>query len=237
MDSEVQASLHRRVWHVIPWVVNGTASEADQSMVHDHVRQCPDCREELAAQTRLRAAMVAEQPAMHDPGPALARLWDRIDQDEAEEPMGDLLEQLPEAEPTRRPASVAFRWTRWLAAAVVVQAVGLTVLIGMLWQQRPAPSYVTLSQAPANAAMPAIRLVPGPSLTVGELKTLLQANGLKVVETNADGGILGVALASGDEASSQAPAQLAGVLAKLRAHGGVLLAEPVGEAAAPVRAP
>jgi len=216
MDEEVQSAVHRQAWHVIPWVVNGTASEADQALVRDHAAHCEDCREELAAQRGMFKAMAqADGHPMHDAGPALARFWDRVDQD-------DLLSSLDEPVPLRgAPRAGSVRWTRILAAAVVVQAVGLTALSSMLWQQRAAPGYVTLSQPPQASEPPTIRLVPAPTLRLSELQALLKASGLRIVQSNEDGSILGVAL------SPQDTRVVADAVLRLKGHPGVLLAEPV----------
>jgi hypothetical protein len=219
MDEEVQSLVHRQAWHVIPWVVNGTASQADEALVHDHSVQCEDCRDELAAQRSLFKTMAdGDARPVHDAGPALAKMWHRIDHN-------DLRPELNE--PVPPPASSGMkhlRWTRFLAAAVVVQAVGLAALIGMVWQPRPAPEYVTLSQPPAQPEPATIRLVPAPTLRLSELQTLLKEAGLRIVQTNEDGSILGVVLVPQDTRV------VADALTRLKGHPGVLLAEPVAAA-------
>jgi hypothetical protein len=121
------------------------------------------------------------------------------------------------------PRAGSVRWTRILAAAVVVQAVGLTALSGMLWQQRAAtaPGYVTLSQPPPVSEPATIRLVPEPSLRLSELQALLKASGLRIVQSNEDGSILGVAPLPQDSPT------VADAVLRLKGHPGVLLAEPV----------
>jgi hypothetical protein len=211
MDEEDTRSLHRQAWHAIPWVVNGTASEADRAMVRSHLSTCPDCREELALQEAMHAAMKDDDgvPAQ-DPEPSLQRLWDRIDHEEALAGLADV------------PVVNGGRWTRWLVAAVVLQAVGLSALIGLQWQQRSAQPYVTLSQVPAQPAKATIRLVPDPAMRMDALRALLKGHGLRIVEVNGDGSILGLATVSTGDAPHAAE-----TLARLRADAGVLLAEPV----------
>lgn len=220
MDEDTE-SLHRRAWHAIPWVVNGTASREDRALVLEHAATCADCRDELALQRDVQAAMDDEDalpwqgpPHAHDPGPALDQLWARIDQEDAQ------------AQVQAVSASQSGRWARWLAAVVVVQAVGLTALIGLQWQQRSvAAPYLTLSQAPIRPGPATIRLVPSPEMRQATLQALLKAHGLRIVEVNEDGGIFG--LAGGELAVED-------TVARLRAEAGVLLAEPVGAAAPPL---
>ena len=49
---------HRRIWDAIPWVVNGTATEAAQREVEAHLGQCENCREEFDRQSRLHGAIL-----------------------------------------------------------------------------------------------------------------------------------------------------------------------------------
>lgn len=224
MMEEDTESLHRRAWHAIPWVVNGTASREDRALVLAHVATCTDCRDELAWQRDVQAAMdeAGAAPGQgpqhdHDPAPALKQLWARIDQEDAQAP--------PRAGAAWPPGG---RWTRWLAAAVVVQAVGLTALVGLQWQQRSG-SYETLSQAPARSSPATIRLVPSPQMRQGELQALLKAHGLRIVEVNEEGGIFGLAASSAGNAEA-----VDDTVAHLRAEAGVLLAEPIGAAPKPL---
>ena len=37
---------HRSAWEAIPWLVNGSAGDAQRRSVEAHVRDCDDCRAE-----------------------------------------------------------------------------------------------------------------------------------------------------------------------------------------------
>ena len=224
MNDERSSGLHRRAWDLIPWLVAGHASPAERHLVEQHASGCADCRDELAFHDSLQAGMRAAPAPTPDPEPALQRMWARI----------DAADGAAAGEPRSAPSEVGrppARWTRWLVAALVVQAIGLATLGGRLWERPAPPSYETLTgsaAAPVRAA-PSIRLVPAPALRLGELQALLAHAELRVVESSADAAILGVAARPGSAAT------LAETLLRLRADPGVLLAEPVLDTPAPRR--
>ncbi len=199
--------VHHELWALIPWVVNGTADVEQCRRFEQHAAGCADCREELAFQRLLQAGMRADERPPHAVEPALQRLLARIAQ----------------AEPLPVQASNDERWPgrRWLVAAVLVQAVGLTALGALQWQHSGPADYQTLSQAGAEASKARIRLVPAPEMRLAELQALLARSQLSIVETDGSASILGLAPAPG------ATLSLAQSLALLRAEPGVRLAEPV----------
>jgi len=204
---------HRQIWELIPWIVNGTAAPEERQQVERHLRDCADCRDEYALQMQLHAGMHAGAAAEHDAHPALRRLLTRIDTVE-----------LPHDEPLPRQETRG-RWVQWLAAAVVVQAIGLALLGGALLTRPgvPGADYRTLSSA-APPSTATIRLVPSPQLPLADLQRLLSEQQLRIVESSADGRILGVAARSGAD-------DVAARIAQLRLQPGVLLAEPAAGAA------
>lgn len=207
------SSSHSQIWELIPWVANGTASAAQCERVHEHLSHCADCRDEYAQQCRFLAGMQLDTTAAAPAQPALRRLMQRIDEAEGE--------SLPAAAPR------GLRAVPWLAAAVVVQALGLA-LLGYALVQRPAAApadYVTLSQAPAPApAAVAVRLVAAAEMDLASLRRMLGENGLHIVQSNADNSIFGLAPREGTTLS---PAAVDAAVARLRREPGVLLAEPV----------
>jgi len=207
---------HHRTWDLIPWVVNGRASAAERQVVAAHVAGCEDCRDELAFQHGLRDGM-ADAPPPPPVAPALRRFWAHVDAQGA--PDGAARGLHPHAF-DGVPLGPR-RWPRALAAVAVLQAVGLAVLAGVLWERPRAAPYETLSRnAPAVTAA-TLRVVPAPALPVGELRALLARSGVQLVETSADGGIFGAVV------HPQAGLSVDQALQRLRAEPGVLLAEPV----------
>ena len=194
-------------WEMMPWVLQGSATQEQGAWLESHLAQCESCRAEFAQQSRLRLALSlpADVPVNADVG--LGRLLARLDTADT-----------PELRPRSRPPS----WlSRALVAAVLVQALGIGVLGVKLWSMGGAnPAYRTLSQETLPAAPGAIRVVPDASMTLADWSALLHALRLQVVSGPNDVGAYTVA-----PVSSASTAQHA--LQQLRTTRGILLAEPV----------
>ncbi|HSX62364.1 MAG TPA: zf-HC2 domain-containing protein [Tahibacter sp.] len=222
-----EPNAHCRTWDLIPWVVNGTATPAQRERVEQHLRDCADCRHEFALQQQFQAGLRIDAGAVIDPQPGLQRLLARLDLEPAA--VADAFPAIEREFPARR-ASRGF--TPWLAAAVVVQAIGLSLLGGfVLGRPDAAPageSYRTLSSETARAGA-TIRLVVAPDTTLANLRRMLADAQLRIVESTADNAAFG--LAPKNAALSTNPDFVAGAIAQLRREPGVVLVEPVAGAA------
>lgn len=216
-DTPTNATMgaHRAAWDLIPWVVNGSASEDERRIVEAHRAVCADCQAEFEFQQQLAAGMAvpAAGDGRADVDGALQRFWARADaaDDEA---------AAAAPPPARRTGGAG--WQRMLIAAVVVQSIGLAAALGVMWERSRSADYQVLSTPEhPGAAAASIRLVPAPGLQMGELRALLARTDLQVVQTSADAGHLGLAPAPGARFDAQE------ALRRLRAEPGVLLAEPI----------
>ena len=181
-------------------------------MKHD----ADDGSTDLAWQRALRQAMAEPQPPLSDADAGLKRLMRRIDEAESE------AESAPAERRVRRRSGGPL--VQWLVAAVVVEAIGLSVLgAGLLWRDA-APAYQTLSAPAGEPASVALRIVPAPTLRADELQALLRGLELQIVSGPNAAGAYGLALQT-REASAQ---QVAAKVAALRAAPGMRLVEPVG---------
>jgi hypothetical protein len=211
----MQSLQHRQTWDLIPWLVNGTASPVERSLAEAHLAICTDCRDEYAFQARLGAGLAVDVVTDGPLQPALDQLLARIDVEEA---------NTVARPPLVRPQLV--RMTRILAAAVIVQAIGLAVLGSWaLERSRSADEapYRTLSTTAIDAPEATIRFVPSPELSVGQMQRLLADNGLRVANANEGGTIFALAPST----PAHPTASTGEVVARLRAAAGVLLAEPI----------
>lgn len=212
---------HRETWDLIPWIVNGTATAAQRDSVGQHLRECADCCDELAQQQLFHAGMQVPATGAYDPQLGLQRLLARIDAEPSVLDSGG-------SAPMR-----GGRWTRWLAAAVIVQAIGLALLAGMLLG-RPAPElaaqpaadadYRTLSSATVQRGA-TIRLTLSPDTSLAALRHMLSQARLRIVESSADNAAFGLAPAEGSLPATED--RTAQSVAWLRSQPGVLLAEPI----------
>ena len=233
----MQPIAHRQAWDLIPWLINDSIDAGKRRRVDEHLRDCADCRDEFAFQHRLRAGMAADADVAPAPQPALQRLLARIDAEDTHA----LQAGTTQARPDRRLQRGGMRRrTRWLAAAAVVQSIGVVVLGALLFARDHTPAvdapasgalYATLTRGDVHPPAAAIRFVPSPTLTLGALQTILGDAHVRLVESNAGGTIYALALDDTTGATDAPPAATARrietALARLRAQPGVLLAEPI----------
>jgi predicted anti-sigma-YlaC factor YlaD len=217
---------HRQSWELIPWIINGTASESERRVVEEHLQSCVDCRGELQFQQRLQRAVAREGNVAADTHASWARLSERLDAE-------------PDAAAAIRPAPPRPRlsersWMPWVMAAMLVQGVGLGVLGTALWSRAPsgsinaaAPStsYRTLAAAPSAVQPATVRVVFAPNMTLGELRAVLTSARLQVVSGPSDADVWSLAPA-GD--STRAATESA--VRALRSSSSVRFAEPIGAA-------
>jgi hypothetical protein len=184
------------------------------------VAGCEDCRAELAWQQRLHDALgtpPAETATDAATEAGLQRLLARLD-DIADEP-----QPTPAIAASSR---TSHRVTWALAAAVVVQAVGLGVMSLQLRTAGDGVAYRTLSEGPGPAASAAAwRVLPDATMTLAQWQSLLQTMELQVVDGPNASGAYALAPRPGTPAQPRETA-----LARLRASPGIRLAEPIGPA-------
>jgi hypothetical protein len=168
------------------------------------VASCEECSREVQAQ-RAIAGQMREEP-LSQPLSAqrsFGKLWTRIEASEAAVPANDV--QVAPAE--RRGAS---RTVRWLAAAVVVQAVGLATLGLAAWNGGSGEIVTVTDPTPvAVGEAPEVRLVFDPSTSVGTMNELLGRHGLTIVSGPNNAGALTAAL-SGSATPESVAATLSG---------------------------
>lgn len=168
---------HAEAWALLPWLANGRISTDDREWVEAHVAGCAECRAELASQRLVASSMgrEREQPANgNEEQKSFNKLWARIEAAEsATTPVTGTLGG----------GSRASRTVRWLAAAVVVQAVGLGVLgFGALrGDAGPKDDIITVSKPEPRLDAPAVRIVFAPQASIDTVNTLLVHQGLSIV--------------------------------------------------------
>lgn len=220
---------HEEAWEQIPWYVNGRADESIRAQVEAHARHCEECRAEVTLQRQIMSAIASDTRIDCVPGGvSFQKLWDRVRAEDLSPhrnadisaPSADIPASLLKPSP---PRSI----TRWLAVAVVVEAVGITALTAALYS-RDAPRGAEYQTVTSSALAPSngiIRAVFTPSLSVDELQHLLEKNGLKIVAGPTEAGVYTLAAA----AESAGSAHGESALATLRADPAVRFAEPIAK--------
>lgn len=212
---------HRETWALLPWLANGSATPAQRERAQAHLRNCADCRAELAREQRLSQAMV--QPAA--PAPDLERglqsLMRRLDVDDAATPLPGRWHLL--AGGRLGLGTVA---ALGLAELLLVGALALWWLNGAVPAAADAAPYRTLTQPdPAAADDAHWRVVFQEQRTLAELQGLLRTHGLTIVAGPSEAGVftLAAALPRAPEGDAQADA----LAARLRQSPLVRFAEAV----------
>jgi hypothetical protein len=216
---------------LLPWLVTGRLAAADSERVSRHLEHCAICQADLKHEQSLRAMLKDDGPVELAPQAGLARTMARIDELTREVPArGATLASLDDQSPAIRRAP-AFRW---LAAAVVVQAIGLGVLGAAYVRHTSAPSssaaYETLTVTAAATTGPRIRTVFATAMTVGDLRELLLRHRLAVVAGPSEAVVFTLTGTAPGFDRGDADA----LLTELRNDPRILFAEPAaGERASP----
>ena len=201
---------------LLPWYAAGSLADGEAQRVQQHLRDCPECRAELAWQRRL-IETAAPLPAGLDQERALARLMARLD--EAPSPLAQpVAKPSPLVQAPSRFASALLDWLRgpgdWKGWAIAAQAAVIVVLAANLLPSGAPSAYQALGSAPA--ATPDVLVVFKPDASVQDVQRLLKTSGAHMV---------GGPTATGAWLLDVAPAQRSAVLAVLRADPAVDLAE------------
>lgn len=196
----------------MPAVLLDSATEEENTWLIAHVAKCASCSAEFAQQNRLRQALALPSAVKLDANAGLQRLLGRLDAPEQA--------SAPAPPAARRSGS----WTvRALAAAALVQAIGLGVMGVRLAAPAPSHDYRTLSSATAQPVpQGAIRVVPDAKMTVADWDRLLHAQQLQVIGGPNEMGAYTVV-----PAQPQPPVQPQQTVQQLRANPGIRMAEIV----------
>ena len=205
---------HAEAWNLLPWLASGRIQPVDREWVESHVHGCAECRAELAAQrvvaTQMRDAGEQPAPAVADEQRSFDKLWSRIEAAEsATVPANDM--QAEPASPRR-----ASRTVRWLAAAVIVQGVGLA-LFGFNALRSPGADneFRTVTrEVPVRAAAPSLSIVFTPDASIDSINTLLTHQGLTLVSGPGLSGNFTAALSTDAVASGASAESVAAVISK-----------------------
>jgi hypothetical protein len=188
---------HQETQMLLPWYATRQADPADRMLVEAHIATCATCRDDLARERQLSAA-VRELPHAND------EAWERL--------AGSLAEHAGPRAWWQRPVRVA--WFVAAQAAVVLLCIGLFVTRQTV---PPAPTYRVLGDAPVAR--------PGNMLVMFASTTSKQAVRGAIEAANAH--LVGGPSEAGAYLLAVAPAERNAALATLRARPEVTLAQPV----------
>lgn len=210
-DRIENSAEHQEVFALLPWYVNETLEERARRRVEAHVGVCARCRDDLAAQQRICAAIGAQPAVDYMPAASLKRLHARLD-------------ARAETAPTLAPPQQVRQrmpWRGWMAASIAVMAVAVALLAADRWTQVEArltqPKYRTVTTSAPRPEGEVIRAVFSPSITLVELQAILDESQLRIVSGPTEAGVYSLA------SNSTLPVRES--LAILRRHSTVRFAE------------
>lgn len=218
------ADQHARASELLTWMVNGRLAGAEAQWLNEHLQGCSACREELAAQRRIRDALVREPTVEFAPQASFNRLWKRIEADAFDVDGSAPAAAGAEARAARGSASLGrLRAGPWMRAVLAAQAAAILVLGALLWQRPLTPAYRTVTQmAPApQATGPVVKAIFDDQVRLADVKEILAAAGLVVAAGPSEAGVY--TLVARDGRSTPIPPA---TLARLRADPRVRFAEP-----------
>lgn len=200
MRGSLHKPHHDEIWELLPWLVNERLSERDQERVEQHVAECEACQAEVRAQRKLREFVMLDDNVEVVPNASLRKLWARIDAGEKGPDDKSVVMAAPVAT-LKRPLGMTR--TRWLMAAMIVQAVALGVLGTAFIGRMRAPEFVTLTSGPTVPADTLARVVFAPETTLAEVQGILARCHLKFIDGPTDFGVYAVsALANAGDAQT-----------------------------------
>lgn len=217
---------HAEAWSLLPWLANGRLPAADREWVDAHVHACAECRAELANQRDLAQRMRGDDAATNAAGDeqrSFDKLWSRIEAAESATPSST-------AADAGTPASArsGSRTVRWLAAAVIVQGIGLALFGFNALRAPPAPAtgeFTTVTTVgPVRGDAPRLSLVFAPEASIGSINTLLANQGLTLVSGPGLSGNFTAALSADAVAAGASAESVAAVISR---DPNVTFAQPV----------
>ncbi|HEY5755348.1 MAG TPA: zf-HC2 domain-containing protein [Steroidobacter sp.] len=192
---------HEHCWELIPWVVNGRASDVEQRAVLAHIETCAECREELQRHRALQSHMRGNDDVIAAPNASWQKLLTQIDTQPQTE--------VAEARRSKRP---------WLIAALWLQLVAIAALAGALFTSVRQPEYQTLSTPEVTDARAAVRVVFAPDASVNRVNELLRQVQGNIMAGPSEAGVYTLSAPAGKDVQA--------IIVTLRAHPEVLFAEP-----------
>ncbi len=168
---------HKEIRELIPWFVNGTLNESEQSLLDAHVRECDECRREVEDLVRLSSKFGWPQEVieLQDSGRAAA---------------ADFVEALPETGAAgARPA--------WAVPVLVTICVAVAATLTTMIP--PQDEFRTRSTKPGVVvAAPVVQVVFQERATEKAIRETLLAGGNVVLSGPSTLGVYRVAVTSGE---------------------------------------
>lgn len=155
---------------LLPWWVNGTLQPAERARVETHLKQCEQCREEVAFLEKIRTGLrAAPQP------------------DAGELSLKRLMREVRKGQSARRP-----RFGGWAIAAALVIALQGGLLLTQWRDTADEASYQALSTETSSQTVLQVQFAP--TATVAQIQALLDGLNARIIDGPSAIGLYRVAL-------------------------------------------
>ena len=217
------SNLHKEMWELLPWYVNGTLKGQELADVEAHVAHCPKCQCEVQRWRDLAATVQKDHEEVWIPSPShFASVMAQIQAAEASKvPLRTWWTRFTDFRVWLADTPRAIRWTLALQSALIV-----VLAVALAWQTPPSapPLYRTLTRGgeKAWASHARLRIVVAEDTTEKEMQVLLASISATIVQGPSSTGVYTIALSE----KNPTPEKLAHVLKVARAYPKVRLAEP-----------
>ena len=225
-NEQVESERHQAAWELLPWYVNNTLQDPDRKTVARHISECQICEEEAARCRTIADAVRGSEVAAWTPSSErVARMMARIDAQSVANRSSrrfNIHEWFEKIRLVLQESPSSVRWTLAGQTAVIVV---LAAAIVLQFSVAPSLVYRTLSDPGAGLerGRTHIQVIFADDMTEREVRTLLNDVGAGIVAGPTPMGVYTLAIA-GD--SSEAHTRIHEILAALRAHPKIELAEP-----------
>jgi len=190
MTEKEFSNIHQEVWSLLPWYINQTLSPDEDHRVEQHLSSCLVCRTELNQQKLVQQAVIASASEDNLAERSLNNLHQRIQQDSKHSKQGH-------QQVSQQPLASLSNWINgvWrtlreshlgIQTALVAQTAVIMVAVMVAVGEKPALSdtneYRTLTSeaAPLAAAGVTFKVIFAERLTLVELQSLLESEGLSI---------------------------------------------------------
>lgn len=226
---------HDAVIELLSWYVKGSLNDIDKERVSQHLLSCADCQQELVLYQQLaNADLNRGKPAWKPSAAQFSTIMQNIDALEANTAAAAPTKT---TKATKTPGLFAklSAWLKtipslifWIMSMETLAIAALVMLVvGRLPVQLPSGQlFETLSNEhqPVSATLPRLHIVFDENITEHEIRTLLQAQQLQLVEGPSMLGVYTLQLAAGGTQEQQQ------AIANLRTHAKVKLVEGITNA-------
>lgn len=167
--------MNRDIWHLLPWLANGTLEAKERERAEAALEADPELRDCLRFEQSIREAVKAGQAQLAPPPGALDAVMQRINQASRARPRSRLSEFLVSL-------LTPGQWSPQFAVAMAVVVVQFGIIGSLLYESAQEDEYSAVrSVMGTEPALEFIRVMFRPDITEAELRESVHRIGAEIV--------------------------------------------------------